>query len=198
MIEVEKKFILQPGDKERLIDGAIFVSKKEQTDTYYDTDSLVLTLEDKWLRKRNGNFELKSAIGRTPGARLATSNYEELETDAEIASALGLPIAEPLEQTLIKEGYNPFATIVTLREKYKKDGFTLDFDSTDFGFEVLEIELMVDTEAEGDTALEKIKQFATAHHLPFVRARGKLLEYIRQFRPEHYTKLFPQGDGFVN
>jgi adenylate cyclase class IV len=196
MIEVEKKFRLQTGGRERLLNGAQFIGKEVHTDTYYDTLDWKLTRTDKWLRKRNSAFELKASVSFNPAGNIATSEYYEFETDGEIAEQLGFKIPNGLEASLLEHGLVPFATIVTTREKYTKEGFALDFDSADFGFEILEIELMVASEAEAPGAVSRITHFAETNGLTVRRTRGKLLEYIYRYNPDHYKVLFPNGDGF--
>lgn len=201
MIEVEKKFVLKPGDRERLLETAEFVSKKVHTDVYYDTADFRLGRKDNWLRKRNENFELKMAIVKEGVPfKVATSDYRELETDEEILSELGLSekTSEGLEVIFQQEGFIPFAEITTTRERFIKEGFTLDFDVADYGFEILEIELLVEKESETSDALERIKEFAEANSLESRRTRGKVLTYFQRFRPELYALLFPDGDDFWN
>ena len=59
MIEVEKKFSVTPDIKMRLTQGAELLGEREMNDVYYDTSSYTLTLEGKYLRCRNGAWELK-------------------------------------------------------------------------------------------------------------------------------------------
>lgn len=202
MIEVEKKYSLQPGDRERLLDGATFIKTKTHTDTYYDSKDWKLCTRDIWLRKRNDSFEVKfpTVIDGT----VATHQFHEYETEPEIIAALATvpelgfstESAEPLETLLSKLDYTPFGSITTTREEYTKDGFILDFDSSDFGHTILEIELMVERADQADEAVEKIKAFAAAHGIPTVRTRGKVMAYIKQFHPDLYALQFPHGDGF--
>ncbi len=61
MIEVEKKFRIQPGDEEKLTTGATFIREVTMHDVYYDTTDYRLSLKNKCLRLRNKGFELKVA-----------------------------------------------------------------------------------------------------------------------------------------
>lgn len=64
-IEVEKKYILEPHHYEALCDKATkIIAKQELRDIYYDNGNYELTLNDWWLRKRNGAWELKIPIKR--------------------------------------------------------------------------------------------------------------------------------------
>jgi len=51
MIEVEKKFILNEQDVERLTKNAQFLNERIFTDIYYDTENFSLTSYDKWQEK---------------------------------------------------------------------------------------------------------------------------------------------------
>ena len=58
MIEVEKKFQITNAQRDRLLEGAEFVYKKDIRDTYFDR-GVELCTKDLWLRERDGRFELK-------------------------------------------------------------------------------------------------------------------------------------------
>src|SRR3989344_2570297 len=149
MIEVEKKFSLSDGDKATLLSGAKPISTKTFTDVYYDNASFDLTCHDIWLRQRGEKWELKIAInaGEMRKDGIPTS-YRELETEAEIAIYLKLPQDKPLPEALKESVYTPFATLTTTRAKYTKEDFTIDVDSIDFGYNLIEIEKLVETESE--------------------------------------------------
>ena len=192
MIEVEKNFAVTPEDKKRLVVGAVFLAKKVLTDVYYDSADYALTGNDFWLRTRNGKFELKVPRNAGPIRERITDQYEELETDGEIADALHLPREEPLGVALSEKKIIPFATIVTTREQYQKGDFHLDFDEMDFGFAAFEVELMVKTPAEIPAAEKRVVEFGAAHSLN-PESAGKVIEYIRRFRPAHFTFLQSRG-----
>ena len=190
MIEVEKKFLVGEDELARLIRGANFLNETKHTDIYYDTADHALTKKDTWLRTRSGKFELKFPVSAV-GAEQRIVAYDEIENDAEICAKLGIPDAEPLEKVLARLGYAPFATITTTRMKYEKDGFHIDVDSADFGYAVLEIELMVPSDDAVKAAYQRILDFATVNGIPIPkkRNRGKVIEYLRRNDPEHYRAL---------
>jgi len=82
MIEVEKKFILSEQEKERLIKDAEFLSERVFTDIYYDTEKFLLTSQDKWLRSREGKFELKLPLHK--GRERLADQYDEIEDEQKI------------------------------------------------------------------------------------------------------------------
>jgi hypothetical protein len=63
----------------------------------------------------------------------------------------------------------------------------------DFGFNVAEIELMIADQSGAQRALEKILAFAALHGLYDTPIGGKIMEYIRRHRPEHYQALVAAG-----
>jgi len=194
MIEVEKKFILSHLDKERLVDGAEFVSRRVFTDIYYDTNSFSLTLNDRWLRSREGRFELKIPLHQ--GAKRLADQYDELEDEQMIRNALNLALAGSMASDLEKAGYSLFCVCRTTREKYKRGPFTIDLDVVDFqdfSYNIGEIELMVNHKLEVEEAIEKIMTFAKEQNLTIAPVRGKVIEYLKLKKPNHYQALVLAG-----
>jgi thiamine-triphosphatase len=194
MIEVEKKFLLASADLEKLIFQSQFISQKSLTDVYYDTIGFSLTTKDIWLRSRNDRFELKIPAGNQTERLI--DQYRELEDEAEIFDYLKLSPRASLQESLNLAGYFPFCNLKTVRSKYKIEDFTIDVDQTeagDFKYSLVEIELMVSTESKTAHALDKIKRFSAKHNLSDGRVRGKVIEFLKQQRPEHYTALVKAG-----
>lgn len=190
MIEVEKKFILSSKDRERITEGAEFLSEKSFTDTYFDTSDYLLTKADKWLRLRDNRFELKLPMNQGKGSsQRQLDQYEELDTDEAIYKALDIKPTATLQKDLEINGYKPFSTFTTTRKKYKKGDFVIDLDVIDFGYSIGEIELMVESQSEMEEALNKILAFAKEQGLSVAPVRGKVFEYIRRNSPEHFKAL---------
>jgi len=192
MIEVEKNFDLKEGDKTRIIKSAVLLEKKCFIDVYYDTKDYKLTGKDYWLRSRNGKFELKVPLNVGRVLDRVTDQYKELETNEEIASELGLSATDDMKKSLREKGYAPFATITTTRERYKKGDFNLDFDEMDFGFTAFEVELMVQAPKQIPAAEKRILKFGTDHNIAPISA-GKVIEYLRRYKPEHLAFLKTSG-----
>ncbi len=189
MIEVEKKFILNQGDEKRLIEGAEFVSEKIMEDTYFDTMDFSLTTNDKWLRCRNDRWELKLPMIRERASQRRADQYQELETEGEIRQELSIDNHESFKDDLASAGYAPFCMIKTTRRKYKTGDFIIDLDIMDFGYELAEIELMIQNQSDMETAIQKIQAFAVQHGLTNAPVRGKVIEYLKRFSPAHYQAL---------
>jgi len=190
MIEVEKKFILSGQDKKQLTKNAEFLSEKIFTDIYYDTEKFSLTSQDKWLRSREGVFELKLPLNN--GVERLADQYEELEDEHRIRQTLDLPMNKNLADDLIQAGYFPFCTCKTTRRKYKKEPFIIDLDIVDFQdftYNIGEIELMVSGKFEIESATKKIMDFAKAQNLTVAPVRGKIIEYLKRVKPNHYQTL---------
>ncbi|OGC82397.1 MAG: hypothetical protein A2V81_02660 [Candidatus Abawacabacteria bacterium RBG_16_42_10] len=194
-IEVEQKFLLSPEEKDRLLDGATFIKEQEIWDHYFDNGPYALTSTDRWLRRRDGSWQLKTPHNwpRTSTVR----QYTELETEKEIREALQIPEEKDLEYDLHARGFEQFAMIKTIRQKYKKGKFGLDLDTAnltpdqprrDF-YQIAEIELMVESEVAKQAAIDDILKFAREHGLVVRHIRGKLVEYIRRYRPIHFKAL---------
>jgi adenylate cyclase class IV len=194
MIEVEKKFILNEQDKERLTKNAQFLNERVFTDIYYDTEIFSLTANDKWLRSREGRFELKLPLHE--GADRLADQYDELEDEQKIIEALNLPSNRNLTDDLVKAGYSSFCTCKTTRRKYKKEPFIIDLDIVDFQdftYNIGEIELMVNEKLEIESAIERIMDFAKAQNLTIAPVRGKVIEYLKRTKPNHYQALVKAG-----
>ncbi|MFZ6015425.1 MAG: CYTH domain-containing protein [Patescibacteria group bacterium] len=195
MFEIEKKFHLTETQRQNLLDGAEFIGVKQMTDVYFDTPSYKLTTKDMWLRKRDDVFELKVAL---PGHDMRVINqYDEITQDDAIREKLNIQKQASLDEDLIASGYMPFVSCHTTRRKYKKDGFNIDIDHVDydssFDYELAEIEVTFESEADKPQAIKSILDFAKAHHLTDEPIRGKVVEYLIQERPEHYKALVDSG-----
>jgi len=188
MIEVEKKFILSDEDRATLLNGAMPVGVKKFTDVYFDTADYALTKMDWWLRERDGRFELKVPADKV-NRDVETNQYHEFETEAEIKEKLSIETDRPLKEVLDGFGYVPFATIATTREKFKKEGFTIDVDEMDFGFHVAEVEVMVNEKDDVELAKRLIFEFAERHKLAVKPTRGKVLEYLARYSEDHFHAL---------
>jgi len=192
MIEVEKKFLLTITQEHLLLEGATFLKEKTNEDVYFDTEDFALTRQDHWLRNRSGRYELKRRV-HALGHKMGGTAYDELETDEKIRTFLHLATDASLEEDLRLAGYKPFANIITHRRQYERDGFHIDLDACDFGYQIAEIELMLETADERESALARIDAFALQLGLDTTPTRGKIIEYLHRFKPEHFEILVSAG-----
>lgn len=153
-----------------------------------------MTTKDIWLRERDGKWELKMGLNEN-GKRIA-DQYDEIENEADIRSALKLPASGELRGVLAANGYEAFCVCKTTRRKYRKNDFIIDLDAvdySDFSYSLGEIELLVNEKFEIGGAIAKILEFAKAYNLTIAPVRGKGVEYLKRKKPEHYRALIAAG-----
>jgi predicted adenylyl cyclase CyaB len=178
-IEVEKKFQPTPEQLEKLLDGAEFLGEKKNTDVYYDYPDYSLFKKDVRFRNRNGNYELK--IGQGDGVAEEIENEEGIKKYFNTAA----PLKEFIEKNLI-----PFMEYGAKRMKYKKGDFTIDVDEMSFGYNLTEIELLVDSEDKIAEAGEKISELVKSCGIEIKELLSKRKMYIKTVKPELYETLF--------
>ncbi len=197
MIEVERKFPRTETTEAWIKQSAKKIKEKTFTDAYYDTPAFELTTHDFWLRKRGDRWELKVPLHAHDRSEKGSTVYNELETEEEIAKELHMPEAPSFEESVQLAGYVPCCVLVTHRETYEHGSFKIDVDHVTaedgFDYGLFEIELGVETEAETKMAEEQIKAFAEEHGIPTGYVRGKILEYLKQKKPNHFAALVASG-----
>lgn len=194
MIEVEKKFILSAAQKKQLLQGADFLGEKNFTDEYFDNEKFSLSTGDIWLRARNGEFELKLPMHQTE--KKLIDQYQEIEGEKTIREIFAIPKLKSFREDIAQFGYQVFCTCSTKRMKYKKNGFAIDLDEVfydDFGYTLCEIELMVEKKEEVAQAALQIEKFAKEQGLEIVPVRGKIVEFLKRKKPQHYQALWEAG-----
>lgn len=196
MIEIEKTFFLTDKEEKRLLEGAEFMGEKVMKDVYYDNNNFDVMTKDRWLRERNGKFELKiPAVKQKSVGKRDLDQYEEITDEEKIRKILGVKNTGSLRENLESGGFSPVATIITTRRTYEKDNFTIDLDSVDFdtNYRVAEIELMVEKEDEIEGASNRIIAFAKTMGLKLDPTHGKLVEYLRRNHQKIYQTLIEAG-----
>lgn len=201
MFEVEKKFKLSGDDIARLTDGAEFFGEKTFTDVYFDTAQFSLTKNDIWLRKRGNDFELKLPM-HDENNRL-TQQYQEIEGEEKIREIFAIPAVKEFESDIKDFSYKPFCRCITARKKFKKQEFIIDLDVVtyelpdgelaDFTYDLAEIELLVENKNEMSEAAKKIEKFAFDNGLENSYVRGKVLEFLKRKKPDHFQVLVDAG-----
>lgn len=172
MIEIERKFVFTDNTIAQLLTaGARLVKEMELTDEYYDTDDFKMTLADFWLRRRNGKWQLKCPVAghsSDAGSHAYGSVYREVDDTDEILELLRPLLNATFTSTNNKNLVNYlglsrcgiFAAINTRRRSYDLDGFNVDLDCTDSGYQIGEVEVMVPDESHIPEANRRIKSFA--------------------------------------
>ena len=179
MIEVEKKFQPTAEQLAKLLDGAEFLGEVELHDLYFDFPDLRLIKNDIRLRKRNDGCELKIGAGN--------GIAQELETEQDIQKYFGIDMSV---HDFVGENMIEVINFKNNRKKYKKDGFTIDVDSMDFGYQLVEIELLVADESGIAGAEEKINVYVASFGIEKKKLPQKREEYFRLKKPEIYRELY--------
>ena len=195
MIEVEQKFILSEKDEQLLTRGANFLGEKTFTDIYYDTADYALGKNDIWLRRRGEKWEVKIPTGN-PGKKV-TRQYQEIEGEEKIRQVFDVAPKNDFISDIAEYGYAPFCECQTTRRKYAREKFIIDLDvascGEDFSYRIGEIEMMVPSEEQAEFATEEILQFAKSLGLEALPVRGKVVEYLKRKKPDHYQALMEAG-----
>ena len=186
MIEVEKKFAASELDIERITKDAEFIGDTVNKDTYYDREGFPLVKNNMFLRKRNGKFELKLYVAEEGST---VDKYLELEDDEAIKTKLNIGADKNISEYLAENEYFPFGSWETKRRRFKKDGFTIDIDSVDFGHNVVEIELMVEEGGDTQQAARRILNFANSMDLKKDIQEGKEMVFKKRMNPTAYEEI---------
>ncbi|MAF80370.1 hypothetical protein CL629_04830 [bacterium] len=190
MFEVEKKFILKKGDGEKLVKGAQSLGEFAFSDTYYDKGSYPLAKKDIWLRSRDDKWQLK--IGEEDSGCEKddyVDHYEEIKTESGIRKILGVEHYASLAEDLEGEGYKSIATFTTKRKKFKSGKFNIDIDEASFGYNIVEIERIVDDRKDATKAAKEVIEFAKKRGLKVGDVHGKIVEYIKAHDPQNYKSI---------
>ena len=196
MIEVEKK--TQPTEEQlkALLEGAEFVKEKIINDIYYDLPDYSLFKKDIRLRKRGTSFELKGYLSSSDSN--STRVAKEIDNEIEIKKYLNLSGNDSLEE-IIEKNFISLCKYTTKRREYKKEGFVIDVDETDFGYNMTEIELEVEEdEAKIKEAEEKLLIFFFYYNLDILDLPIKPDEYLRRLKPEVYKLVHEKNDEKSN
>lgn len=195
MIEVEQKFILSERDVEKLTEGSEFLGERTFTDIYYDSADLALGKNDMWLRERDGNWELKIPMHEI--GKNVTQQYQEIEGEEKIREVFGIAPMKDFLNDITDLGYEPICNLTTVRKKFRKGKFVIDLDQVSgndgFNYQIGEIELMVEDKNEALQAIVEIGKFAENAGLKVAPVRGKVIEYLRIKKSEHYKSLVEAG-----
>lgn len=190
MLEIKKKFIPTGAQKKKLLEGAKFLGEEKFTDEYYDNENFSLAFNDIWLSKRGEEFNLKIPIHESREEFI--EKYYRIKGEMAIRDIFAIPMIGTFEKDLESFGHKPFGIFETVRNKYEKNGFIINLDEADFGdwqYELVEIELLVESKDEMKDAEERVYEFASRFGLGTIYSNGKLKEFIKRKMPDIYEKL---------
>ena len=174
-IEVEHKFLVVPHTQAKLVSlGARREGCESFKDIYYDTKDHSITFRDFWLRQRDGAWQLKYPI-REHTSKPLTDQYNELETEKDILDQLMTSGAVSfdeqcdhinLDQLVSESVLICIAEFITTRESWSliEDGSTehvsIALDTTNFDYDIGEVELMVGSPALVAEAERRVRELA--------------------------------------
>jgi hypothetical protein len=117
----------------RIFDGAAFVSEDEITEAYYDNERYGLTTANRWLRSRDGVFDMKVPRATNSDDPTVHSAYFTLGSEREIRSALRLgDDHESLDLDLYDAGYSAFCVARIVRRRFRKEGVSIDVNDVTY------------------------------------------------------------------
>uniref|UniRef100_A0A3B4BEG4 Thiamine-triphosphatase n=1 Tax=Periophthalmus magnuspinnatus TaxID=409849 RepID=A0A3B4BEG4_9GOBI len=203
-VEVERKFICT--DETLRILEQTAGEQREFHDQYFDTADFGLTLQDFWLRKRKGSWELKCPMSRGQAkVEALCTRYREITDLAEIQLRVREVLkdegdeSETQDEMWINElNLKCFAEFTTIRRSFtlKEDAVQVDLDQADFGYSVGEIEVLVSEGRDVLSALEKIEKAAQKLGLTGnQKIPGKMYIYLQRYLPKHYDALMKTKPG---
>ena len=167
-IEVERKFQV-PEDFDSALPARGYELLKgfaveAIVDEYFDTRRMDLIRADHWLRRRNGDWEMKYPVGAVAEGSGVTLYHETSNAEDILARLRNLTKDEPdksnLKELASRGVLSPFARMETTRHSYRKGEVNIVVDATDWGYRVGEIEIMVGSKEEAKAAAKKIDDIA--------------------------------------
>lgn len=189
MIKIEQKFITTKENILHLTKDAEFLGEENFTDVYYDTKDYALTKNDFWLRSREGNWQLK--IPKYQAEKKLSGQFNEIEGEEKIREIFGIVPLSDFETDIAKFGYAPFCEFRTIRKKYRKENFIINLDEVedrDFNYCEGKIEMKVEDD-QTQKGRKQIEKFAAEFELKLVSTCGKVYEYLKRKKPEHFQTL---------
>lgn len=157
-----------------------------------------------WLRKRDRKWELK--IQKLKNFDCGIESNAEIEDEREILNELSERLTTchsrverdsyySVEDFLQRTSCEQIACFTTQRSVYEMpNGVIIDLDEATFGYQVGELEIIVSSEKEVDSARRTIQKTAEILGVECDFAiRGKMEEYLSQNCRSHYEQLVKIG-----
>lgn len=217
--EIERKFECNETNLSLIKEFAFDMKKIKMVDMYYDDPDYSLSRMDYWLRKRNDDFELKWP--QTKGSNSEIDSYYESTDHHKIMTTIegrvyknsSITDTNSITQWLSSRKLEIFGRFITHRTRYclQFDKYNVFVDIDDVLYEpnrdddtnsqskqytIGEIEL------HDDGLNDQLKETEKADIMTGIMAklritpkpvRGKVLEFLKRFRPNHYNSLKTSG-----
>ncbi|MCM2338863.1 MAG: CYTH domain-containing protein [Burkholderiales bacterium] len=200
-IEVELKF--QPTEEQlnKMIEGLEVVSNVNIRDIYYDFDDFRLLKDEVRLRYRlskkegyeaTGVLELKIKIDSKADIEINDKNeIKDYLSDVSDDIKNYFNTGKSIEELMKDKKLVSYIDFKTERKEYIKEGFKIDVDKLSFGYDLCEIEVMVEDENQIKQMKDNIKEFAKKYDFDTeTKIIPKGWEYLRRFNPKLYEEIY--------
>ena len=180
--EIEKKFIFDRQLLPLLLKNSgkppfTHLTPIKQTsfhDAYYDNRVRVLSLNPSgsiWLRKRDGEWQAK--VTQKADKDYQKVSYQEVSTLSEIEKLVRKYLPECLGEKH-NFGLYPFCQFSTDRAEFTaNERFTVALDTTDFGHDVGEVEVIAEEGESDKQVMMEIEKFMEEYRWFFKSVKGK-------------------------
>ncbi|XP_055349134.1 thiamine-triphosphatase-like [Paramacrobiotus metropolitanus] len=179
-VEVERKFLVPVDFHERLKQhGGRCLVEESFTDEYFDRDDYAFTMNDMWLRVRDGKWELRYGepdnldVPSKGTDQLRRTVYHEQHNPEEILKTLqskGLlensVESDDLAYVMNSEPFRSFATITAVHKTFGVPSVQdllpakISVEAAELGYRVGEIEVSVDNNESIPEALQTIRKLS--------------------------------------
>lgn len=200
MFEIERQCAYDHEICEKIITDSQFIKETKNHDIYYDTDDFKLTSQDAWLRKRNGEFQIKVVEGKgEPCGKRKFSKYKEITDEQEICAWLKIENQALSDKVLQVLGYIPFLDYEMNRNVYQQGEITMCVDvayykeDLDNPFKMFEVEIEVESQGQMGEAQQKMEEFFEKYNFEYQPIYGKVFHYIHKYCPEQYLVMKNAG-----
>lgn len=213
-LEVEYKFAVPAATRARLLAAAeaagAEVCERTFRDEYYDDGASGMTLSDRWLRRRDGRWQLKVPVGMRGGGRGGMFVYREVEEEEMVWEELG-------RRERRAAGLECFARLETRRTEFAVPGLgvggvepivvVMDCcrgfgggGDEAFVHGVGEVEIVVRDERRVEEARRKVLRFCEENGIGGGEGArgegegaGKVETFLRERRPVMHARLVKAG-----
>ncbi|XP_067949060.1 thiamine-triphosphatase-like [Watersipora subatra] len=192
-LEIEQNFLI-PDDIEARLDSlkAVKVKELKLCDVYLDTASNCLVLSDMWLRRRNGNYELKYPPQNKMGSDV--DQYQETADKCLIEQLVFKQLAHSLSNSKMPKSLEelvPFMELTTYRKEYRLgDNISIVLDETNYGYNIGEVEVISLTPETQQQGVEEVERAIADLRVQTVgRAEGKTMHYLAKFNSPLLDKI---------
>lgn len=155
-------------------------------DAYFDNPTRVLSKNTSgaiWLRKRDNNWQAK--VAKSANKDFQQASYEEITRvpDIEMLIRKYLPDCPGAAENF---GLSPYCQYLTNRTEFTaNEKYVIALDTTDFGHDVGEVEVVAEAHEEDGKVMAEIGKFMEEYRWFFksstVKPKGKMTAYFEKY-----------------